>query len=127
MNLKTIALATLLLALAPTTPALAQPQSAAIEHDVQCLLASAALLNADDPNAKNVGLMGAMFFGGQLFGADPDIDLTAALKSEAPKMTPDHLKVVLAACGAEMTRRGNQITAAGAALNAGASPPATQH
>jgi hypothetical protein len=125
MKLRMIALAPLLIALAPTQPALAQPLSPAAEHDVQCFLASLALVNADDQNLKNAGSMGTMFFAGELFGADPNVDLAAAVKTEAPKMTPDLLKQLLPQCGAEMTQRGNQITAAGEALkpSSGATSP----
>ncbi len=98
------------------TPSLAQSDSPATTHNVQCLIAVAELASSSDSTIKSVGLIASMFFAGQVFGGDPAIDLTAAVKAEASKLTPDEVKALQVRCGAEMKARGQQISAASAAL-----------
>jgi hypothetical protein len=99
------------------TPALAQSVTPET-HNVQCLIAVAELVSSSDSTTKSVGLFASMFFAGQVFGGNPTVDLTAAVKAEASKLTPDDVKALQVRCGAEMKARGEQISAASAALMA---------
>lgn len=110
-----------LLALSP--PALAA-DPAVTQHDVLCFLAVGALANDADPKLKSVAMMGGAFFSGKIFGDDPDIDLTAAARAAAPKLTPDAVKPLLASCGQEMAQRGQQVTEAAQALQSEAAAKA---
>jgi len=62
--------------------------------------------------------MGTMFYAAQIFGADPDIDLTNLLVSEAKIVATNGklLGELGKQCGADMQRRGKQISEAGAAI-----------
>jgi hypothetical protein len=90
-----------------------QPDSA---HSLQCFLAVSELAASDDPAVKMMGTMGALFFAGQVFGADPGIDLQAAVRDEARILTPQAMAALRTQCGAEMQKRGVEIQEAGQAL-----------
>jgi hypothetical protein len=108
---------TVALALAP---AVARADDVAVTHSVQCLLVVSSLATSQDAQAKLVGMMATNFFAGMIFGAAPDIDLTTAMRHEAPLLDDTKAKALLAQCGGEMKGRGDQITAAGQALQADA-------
>jgi hypothetical protein len=113
--------ATAAVALSPCAPAQAA-DDATVRHYVQCFLVMSALAASDDPKGKSAGLMATNFFAGQIFGAAPDIDLTAAFRREVPVLNDAKTQDLLSECGAEMDRRGSQIVAAGDALEADAAP-----
>jgi hypothetical protein len=80
---------------------------------------------SEDPKNKTVSLLASNFFAGQIFGAAPDIDLSAALRREAPLLDEAATSALLVQCGREMVERGKQISAAGRALDAAARPAPT--
>jgi hypothetical protein len=98
----------------------AAPLSPVIEHQLQCFLSISTLIPSTDEKTKRMGVLGSMFFAGEAFGADPKIDMTAALKQEAAKLDDARVKELLPKCGAEMNARGEQINAAGRALQSNA-------
>ncbi|HET8612590.1 MAG TPA: hypothetical protein VFL92_07475 [Sphingomonas sp.] len=102
-------------AAAPTTAANVSP---AVAHNVQCLLAMGAVSQSPsvDENGKDQALRASMFFAGEVFGGDPDIDLTAAARAEAPKLDDSTIASLQAQCVEELKKRGAQISAAGDAL-----------
>ena len=97
-------------------PAAAAPLSPETAHEVQCFIATSSLIDNPDKTISSGGLMGTLFFAGEVFGSDPHIDLAAAVKAEAQGLTDDRVKALLTQCGGEMTDRGKQISAAGAQL-----------
>ena len=97
-------------------PAAAQPLSPETAHEVQCFIAASSLVGNPDKNTSTIGLMGSFYFAGEVFGSDPHIDLAAAVKAEAQGLTDERVKALLTQCGAEMTDRGKEITAAGQQL-----------
>lgn len=115
--MKALFAGSVLLAFAAVMPASAEPVSPAMKHNLQCFLAVSTLSSSRDPAHKTMGSMGALFFAGQVFGADPDVDLVVALKAEASTLQDEMIKPLLVECGREMSARGKQIQAAGAALS----------
>ena len=106
-------------ALAAAAPALAaEPAPAGPAHDVRCFLALSTLADSKVASEHQTGILGAMYFAGKLFGANPNIDLTAALKAEAATVTEADMAQAFPACGDEMATRGGQMQAASAALAA---------
>jgi hypothetical protein len=97
-------------------PLSAQSTVSGTTHNVQCLIAVAELASSSDATTKSAGLLASVFFAGQVFGGNPAIDLTAAVKAEASKLTPEDIQGLQVRCGAEMKARGQQISAASAAL-----------
>ncbi len=85
-------------------------------HDIQCFVATSSLIGNSNKSVSMVGMMDSFFFAGQLFGAEPKIDLTAALKEYGSHLGPDQIKSLLVECGAEMKARGHEMTAAGEEL-----------
>lgn len=90
----------------------------ATRHSARCLIAVAALAQSDDATIKMSGLLGSMFFAGQLFGTAPDADMEAVLKREAVTIDEAAIKELRVQCGQELQLRGGQISAAGEALKA---------
>lgn len=97
-------------------PAPIHAQDTAVAHYVQCFVATSTLAESEDPAIKFAGLLAANFYAGHIFGKTPDIDLTAALRREAPLLGDARIRSLLVECGAEMEARGKQITAAGQAV-----------
>ena len=88
-------------------------QDTAFQEDLKCFGAISQLAISDDAETKSVGMMGSVFFAGKIFGANPDIDLNAALLSVAQSLEPEDMSQLFERCGAELTRRGKQVEAAG--------------
>ncbi|HEY2753462.1 hypothetical protein [Phenylobacterium sp.] len=83
------------------TPAPAAAGSAAlttgVTGDVRCLL-TMGMVASNKANAQ-AGTLGVYFFEGRLTARAPNLDLTAALKTEAARMTPADLQSELRRCG----------------------------
>ncbi len=92
--------------------------SAATVHNVQCFIATSTLAASSDKSQSSAGLMAAVFFAGKIFGSDPNVDLAAAVRAQASKLTQKQVNSLLAECGSEMRSRGVEITAADQALQA---------
>ena len=101
-----------------SAPATAAPSSTDISHAVQCFLLGGSLVNNSDEKIKSAGLITSMFYAGQIFAIEPNIDLTAAMRREAPKITEARFPALRTECSAELQRRGAQMSAAGQALEA---------
>jgi hypothetical protein len=78
-------------------------------HSVQCYLAAGTLLNSSSSQQRMGGMLTSMFFAGQVFGANPKIDLTEIVKSEAPKLDGVKIKSLQLQCGQEMGARAQQM------------------
>ncbi len=98
--------------------AAAQTYDPAIRHSARCLIVVASLASSEDATLKMSGLMGSLFFAGQIFGAEPNIDLTSLMKREAVDIDERRTKELLVQCGGELQQRGGEISAAGEALKA---------
>jgi len=105
--------------LSPVRAATAQP-STDVSHALQCFLLGGSLINNSDEKIKSVGMITSMFYAGQVFAIEPNIDLTAAMRREAPKITEARLPALRTECSTELQRRGAQMSAAGQALQADA-------
>ena len=126
MRSKVLALALIGCLLGVGQPVFAAPSgamSAATIHNVQCFIATSTLSASSDKSQSSAGLMGAIFFAGKIFGSDPNVDLTAAVRAQSSKLTQNQINSLLAECGTEMKARGNEITAAGQALQAPGDAP----
>jgi hypothetical protein len=98
-------------------PAHAQTAPKYSAHDMQCFIAASELADtAEQAEAKNTGLMAAMYFAGKIYGANPKIDFTAALDAETDKYDSVDKTALMKECGAELEAHGNEIEAAGKAL-----------
>ncbi|MBV8681321.1 MAG: hypothetical protein JO111_00500 [Caulobacteraceae bacterium] len=82
------------------------------EHSAQCFIVMISLTNSTDSSLQESGYVGSTFFAGQLFGADPNIDLASTIQTEVPRLTPEITKNLVAQCGAELVDKAKQITAA---------------
>lgn len=100
------------------TAASAAAPAAAGNHDVQCFIAASQVALSDDQDTKTKGMIASMFFAGKIFGAHPSINLKAALAAEAGRMDKIDMQGLLKECATEMQTRGDQIQAAGDALQA---------
>ena len=116
MSLRTFA--GLILAVSVISPLRAEQADPQISYYARCTIAFSSLTGGDDPALKPAGVMGTMFYAAQIFGADPDIDLTNLLVSEAKIVATNGklLGELGKQCGADMQRRGKQISEAGAAI-----------
>jgi hypothetical protein len=94
----------------------ARTEAPATVHDVQCLLMAITLAGSEDADAKTAGVSGTMFFGGKILGANPSVDLTAVVKSEALKLDEAKLPTLQQQCGDEMKAFGTKLQAVAAAL-----------
>ena len=94
----------------------AQAHDPAIRHAARCLIVVASLAENEDATLKMSGLMGSLFFAGQIFGAQPDIDLTSLMRREVVDIDAAQTRQLLVQCGEELKQRGSQLTAAGEAL-----------
>ena len=108
-------LAAALLSLSPVV-AKAQAHDPAIRHAARCLIVVASLAGGEDATLKMSGLMGSLFFAGQIFGMQPDIDLTSLMQWEAADIDAAQTRQLLVQCGEELKQRGSQLSAAGEAL-----------
>jgi hypothetical protein len=109
------------------TPAPAAAGSAAlttgVTGDVRCLLTMEAYAS-NKANAQ-AGAVGVIFFEGRLTARAPNLDLTAALKTEAARMTPTDFQSELRRCGALVQQAMQSLQTAQANLQGPApSPPA---
>ena len=113
----------MLLAGTLSTNAIAQTAPAEVPHDVQCFLATALLASSPEKDKKTMGLFASMYFAGQIYGRDPQIDLLAAARAGVPLLTPDNLKALYTSCGQELSSRGKEISAVGEILTKDAAKP----
>lgn len=95
----------------------AQAATGSANHDLQCFMAASQVALSDDQDTKSKGMMASLYFAGKIFGANPSIDLKAALAAEVERMEKVDMAALLKACGEEMETRGAQIQAAGDALD----------
>lgn len=113
--LKSALIGALLISSIPTVvPAQTAPQPNS--HNLRCLIVAALIANSPDPAQKQIGMLAGVFYAGEVFGADPQVNLAEALKKEASTLKPGELETIRASCGAEMQARGKQISEAGDAL-----------
>ena len=117
-----------IVAVSLSAPATAQTAAERQAHAVQCLLAmSAANGAATDATAEGAAKIGMLFFAGEVFGMDPNVDLTAAARAQLPGLSRSKLQSLIPLCGAEMHARQRQISAIGPALSQGRqAPPPTK-
>jgi len=115
-------LAALLLACAvapaAAAPTRARPAAAApaaglspVTSDVRCLLTMVALANVNKANAQ-AAEFGVYFFGGRLSVRSPGLDLTAAVKAQAPTLGPPQLQAELKRCGPLVSAAGQGFESA---------------
>lgn len=90
--------------------------SPSVRHSVRCMVVLSRLDQGRDPTFRNLGLIGGMFFAGKAFGADPDLDLSAAAREEARDLSTADVKTALRECGAELQKRSKDLSGAGQAL-----------
>lgn len=98
------------------SPSLAQIRAPKTVHHVRCFIALASLTQSSDETVRGIGMMGSMFFAGQIFGSEPNIDLKSVTRAQVPSMTPATMKALQVECGQEMQNRGKEISAVGEAL-----------
>jgi len=94
-----------------------------VAADVRCLLTMVAF--TQDKTKAQAGQVGVFFFGGRLSAEAPGLDLGAAMRAEAPKLTPATLPDELKRCGAVVGAFSQKLQGAlGGLRPAGAPPPA---
>jgi len=86
--------------------------------DTRCVAAFAMMVDqATGDDVKQGATTGLVYFVGKLYGRNPGIDLTAALRPVSDDVGKN-LKTELTRCGAELTAVSAAMTAAGNALQA---------
>jgi hypothetical protein len=105
-------------ALLVSVPAAAYAQEETLQHDLQCMIVTSTLTEAEEPEAKLAGMIASAFFMGKIFGENPDIDIESALEAAATQFDRTTATNLLQECGKEMEMRGAQVRAAGEHLGA---------
>ena len=109
----------LALAASATLAGAAGPTPPAVPHrDLQCLMVMSKLSQGTDQQAQVAGTMGVLYFAGKVFGANPSVDIGAALQTEAAQAKGTDMDALVRECGTEMQSRGQQLETAGKALTA---------
>lgn len=94
----------------------APPPDARTREDIRCLLATAMLADSKDPQVKQAGAAGALYYLGRLDGRSPGLDIEAAVEAEADSLTEATQGSLLKKCGATLEQRGAYLVQAGKAL-----------
>lgn len=97
----------------------APPPASATKEDLKCFIALAMLANSEDPDTKQAGSMGTIYFLGRLDGRSPGLDIETAVGAEVATMTEADQASLLKSCGDTLTRRGDYLVATGKALQKG--------
>ena len=82
---------------APHKSAAGAPNGVGVTADVRCLMTMMAL--GQDKTRAQAGQIGVYFFMGRINARAPGFDLGAAMKSEAPQLSPAALQAELKRCG----------------------------
>lgn len=109
------------------------PRAGGPSADVRCLMTMYAF--GQDKTRAQAGQMGVYFFAGRINSEAPGFDLAAAMRAEAPKLTPPALQEELKRCGAMVAAASQSLqtsinglrppgSAPGAAPGAAAAPVA---
>ncbi len=93
-------------------PAAAQPLSPETSPTrFSRFIATSSLIDNPDKTISSGGLMGTLFFAGEVFGSDPRMSISPPqVKPKAQGLADDRVKALLTQCGGEMTDRGKEIT-----------------
>ncbi len=83
--------------------------SARLDESVRCFAVTSMLMTMDDPETKNVGQMGGLYFMGRLDGALSDKDLEDRLFAFSQDLPNQDLQKLLAHCGDIMKVRGTAM------------------
>ena len=104
-----------LLAIAALLPtgATARTPTPPDDHDVTCFFVVSAMISQETGDPPKEAMFAAAYFGGKIYGADPNYDLAAAAKTEAPKLTKDKMAELGKECGGELQTFGDWLTDAG--------------
>lgn len=83
----------------------ARAEGAAVDSDARCLAVSLILSSSQDPNARNLGPQGVVYFLGRV-DARPRGDLEARLAAQFSSFTSQNATGYAQACMQEMSSRG---------------------
>jgi len=89
--------------------------------DVRCFLAISSLADSADPAAKQLGLIGGMYYQGRVdarVGTMNEQQLQSLFIAEAEAMTPTVIAELLTSCGREMEEAGKRTQRIGAQMEA---------
>ena len=89
------------------------------KEDIRCLIAASSLTMSDDPEIKQAGGGGTLYYLGRLDGRSPGLDIEKAVAAEADLMKEADRGPLLKKCGETIMRRGDYLVAVGKALEAG--------
>jgi hypothetical protein len=98
---------------APAPPA-APP--AAPPSDLRCLIIFANVAESDDPQAKQIGGLGLLYFWGRLEGKGSMAGIDDRLAAEVAKLSQDDVKTQADTCGAILNASIKSLTDAGQKL-----------
>ena len=116
MGLRIALLAATLLPLGGMAAAAAAPLDNASHSDVRCVAALALAANTAE-GEQLTGLAFQLFYYlGRLDGRVPGLDLEAALRQEAPRITPADQKQLLDSCTAQYLKRAQDVQAIGKSM-----------
>lgn len=107
----------LVLSISLTRPAHAAPPVETVA-DMQCVVVGVRLAGSADQHQGLSGTMLAIYFLGRIDGRSPTVDLQQLLVEEVKNMSDAALKVAATRCGAELSRRGVEITRIGQKVEA---------
>lgn len=89
------------------------------DEDVRCLLASNLFTKAEkDPTKREIAVLSSYFYLGRVDGRLSGAQLGAAMKAQAPTITPDRAGAIMTACAKRMQGAGLAIRTLGKQLGA---------
>ena len=96
----------------------APPSDVQTKEDIHCLIAASSLTMSDDPEIKQAGGGGALYYLGRLDGRSPGLDIEKAVAAEADVLKRADPGPLFKKCGETIMRRGDYLIAVGKALEA---------
>ena len=106
----------LVLLLLPLAAACSQggaPNDEGTAFDLRCFLVLGQMAESGPADTRTQALTAAIYFLGRIDGRDPEFDLEARSESEGAALRGPDAEQLVQRCGAEMQRRGAEVTAIG--------------
>lgn len=85
----------------------------AYRADMRCFVIATQMAASDQGTVKAAGMVAGFYWMGRLDGREPGANMEDRMMAELPKFDADSAKSEALRCGAELTQRGEAVTAMG--------------